>query len=148
MTTQERNVQAAMRRRAAFVDGLTLYLAVIVGGILGSLARWIVALVLPATLGGLPWPTLFANVTGCFVIGFFAALTGPSGRLFIGPKSRQFVMTGICGGYTTFSGFSLEMLRFVSAGDVRSAAIYLIVSIVAWLSAVWVGETLAERINN
>ncbi|WP_231714709.1 fluoride efflux transporter CrcB [Enhydrobacter aerosaccus] len=120
----------------------------IVGGILGSLARWIVALVLPATLGGLPWPTLFANVTGCFVIGFFAALTGPSGRLFIGPKSRQFVMTGICGGYTTFSGFSLEMLRFVSAGDVRSAAIYLIVSIVAWLSAVWVGETLAERINN
>jgi CrcB protein len=135
------------KRRNAFVNGLSLYLAVIAGGVVGSLMRWIVALLLPPTLVGLPWPTLFANVTGCFVIGFFATLTAPDGRLFIGSRTRQFVMTGICGGYTTFSGFSLETFRFVSDGDLRSAIAYLLVSLVAWFVAVWLGDALAERLN-
>ena len=108
---------------------MSLYFSVIAGGILGSLMRWVVALVLPAIDGGFPWPTLFANVTGSFIIGFYAALTGPDGRLFVDPRTRQFVMTGICGGYTTFSGFTVEMLRYVQAGDVREAAIYLGVSV-------------------
>ena len=81
-----------MKRWLAFKSGLALYAAVIAGGILGSLMRWIVALVLPPTLAGLPWPTLFANVTGCFIIGFFATLSAPDGRLFVGPRTRQFVM--------------------------------------------------------
>ena len=99
---------------------MSLYAAVIAGGVVGSLMRWLVALVLPAAAGGFPWPTLFANVTGSFIIGFYAGLTGPDGRLFVDPRTRQFVMTGICGGYTTFSGFSIEMLRFVEAGDVAA----------------------------
>ncbi len=57
-------------------------------------------------------------------------------------------MTGICGGYTTFSGFSLETVRFVQAGDGRSAALYLVVSVVSWLGAVWLGDVLAWRYNN
>ena len=128
-------------------DHASLYGAVIAGGVIGSLMRWIVALVIPAIPGGLPWPTLFANVTGCFVIGFYAALTGPDGRVFVSPRTRQFVMTGICGGYTTFSGFSLEVVRFVAGGDLRSAAIYIVFSLVSWLVAVWVGDALAERLN-
>lgn len=127
---------------------MRLYGAVIAGGILGSLMRWLVALVLPAAAGGFPWPTLFANVTGCFVIGFYAGLTGPDGRLFVDPRTRQFVMTGICGGYTTFSGFSLEMLHFVQAGDARQALIYLGVSVASWLAAVWLGDIAARRLNN
>lgn len=127
---------------------MSLYFSVIAGGILGSLLRWVVALLWPVADGGLPWPTLFANVTGCLIIGFYAALTGPDGRLFVDPRTRQFVMTGICGGYTTFSGFTVEMLRFVQSGDVREASIYLGVSVVSWLLAVWLGDTAARRFMN
>ncbi|MBN9085969.1 MAG: CrcB family protein [Reyranella sp.] len=135
------------RRWRALWGTASLYAAVVAGGIVGSLARWVVALVIPAHAGGLPWPTFFANVTGCFVIGFYAALTGPDGRLFAGARTRQFVMTGICGGYTTFSGFALETVRFILSNDVRSA-LYLVLSLASWLSAVWLGDALAEWINN
>ena len=127
---------------------MSLYFSVIAGGILGSLLRWVVALVLPAVDGGLPWPTLFANVTGCLIIGFYSALTGPDGRLFVDPRTRQFVMTGICGGYTTFSGFAVEMLRFVQSGNAREAALYLGVSVLSWLLAVWLGDAAARRFMN
>ena len=127
---------------------MSLYAVVIAGGILGSLLRWVVALVLPTVDGGFPWPTLFANVTGCFVIGLYAGVTGPDGRLFVDPRTRQFVMTGICGGYTTFSGFSVEMLRFFETGDVRQAAIYLGTSVLSWMIAVWLGDIAARRLNN
>jgi CrcB protein len=127
---------------------VSLYAFVVAGGIVGSLMRWLAALVLPAVAGGFPWPTLFANVTGCFIIGLYAGLTGPDGRLFVDPRKRQFVMTGICGGYTTFSGFTVEMLRFVQAGDTGQAALYLGVSVVSWLAAVWLGDIAARRLNN
>ena len=136
------------RRRQALVDAAQLYGFVTAGGVIGSLLRWAVALVLPVAEGGLPWATFFANATGCFAIGFYATLTGPDGRLFVGPRMRQFVMTGICGGYTTFSGFSLETVRFVLSGDERSAALYLAISVVSWLVAVWLGDVLAWRLNN
>jgi len=122
---------------------MSLYGAVIAGGIAGSLMRWLAALILPSVEGGFPWPTLFANITGSFIIGFYAGLTGPDGRLFVGPRTRQFVMTGICGGYTTFSGFAIEMLRFVQAGDSLRAAVYLAVSVTVWL-----GDIAARRLNN
>ena len=134
-------------RWRALRDHASLYGAVIAGGIIGSLVRWIVALAIPANPGGMPWPTLVANVSGCFVIGFYAALTGPDGRVFVSPRTRQFVMTGFCGGYTTFSSFSLEVARFAFGGDLRSATVYIVVSLVGWLVAVWVGDALAERIN-
>jgi CrcB protein len=139
--------QGAPERWRALRASAALYAAVVAGGILGSLARWLVTRWFPETWFGIPWPTFFANVTGCLVIGFYAELTGPGGRLFAGARARQFVMTGICGGYTTFSGFSLEMLQFLQDGDLRSAVIYLAVSLVGWLAAVWLGEALADWIN-
>jgi CrcB protein len=126
---------------------MSLYAAVIAGGIVGSLMRWIAALLIPAVAGGFPWPTLFANVTGCFLIGIYAGLTGPDGRLFVDPRTRQFVMTGICGGYTTFSGFTIETLRFAQSGDWPRTTVYLVVSVAAWLAAVWLGDTAARRLN-
>jgi CrcB protein len=126
----------------------TLYGAVTLGGIIGSLLRWAVGLMLPATVGAIPWATLFANVTGCLAIGFFATLTGPDGRLFVGPRARQFFMTGICGGYTTFSAFSLETLQLALSGDAGLALLYLALSLAGWLAAVWLGDVLAWRMNN
>jgi CrcB protein len=96
---------------------------------------------------GFPWGTLFVNVTGSFAIGFYAALTGPDGRLFVSVRQRLFVMVGICGGYTTFSSFSLETLRFVQSGNAQTALVYLLVSAITWIASVWLGHALAARLN-
>jgi CrcB protein len=142
------DVAAWRRRRRALLDTAALYAVVMLGGVLGSLLRWAVALFLPLAEGGLPWATFTVNALGCFVIGFYATLTGPDGRVFASPRTRQFVMTGICGGYTTFSGFSLEVFRFLLADDGGSLALYLLASLASWLAAVWLGEILAWRLNN
>jgi CrcB protein len=126
---------------------VSLYAFVIAGGIVGSLMRWLVALVLPAVAGGFPWPTLFANVTGSFIIGLYAGLTGPDGRLFVDPRTRQFVMTGICGGYTTFSSFSLQTLNLVRDGEMAFAGANIGLSFVLCLVAVWVGHIAAVALN-
>jgi CrcB protein len=90
---------------------------------------------------------LFVNVTGSLIIGFYAALTGPDGRLFVSPRQRQFVMVGICGGYTTFSAFSLETLRLAQSGNFGTASAYILVSIITWMAGVWIGHALAARLN-
>ena len=125
-----------------------LYAIVAAGGISGSVLRWLLGLAAPLLVGSaLPWGTLFANVTGSFAIGFFARLSGPDGRLFVGPRTRQFFMTGVCGGYTTFSMFTLETLHFVQSGDLWRAVLYLLFSIVTWLAAAWAGDVVAMRLN-
>ena len=113
---------------------------------LGGIARYVASLVIQ--LGpGLPWATLFVNVTGSFIIGFYSTLSGPDGRLLASTRQRQFVMTGFCGGYTTFSTFSLETFKLLQAGMTRIAFTNIAVSIVTWLLAVWLGHALASRLN-
>lgn len=119
---------------------LTLYASVAAGSVIGSVLRWLVGL-------ALPWGTLFVNLTGSFAIGFFAGMTAPGARWFAGPRMRQFFMTGVCGGYTTFSMFSLETLRMLQQGKLLDAAGYIALSLVAWLGAVWAGDVLAMRLN-
>lgn len=118
------------------------------GSAIGGVLRAIASLVIQADTGpDFPWSTLFVNVTGSLAIGFYATLTGPDGRLFAGSHQRQFVMTGICGGYTTFSVFSLETMTLAQDGDLPSAALNVGVSIVGWLVAVWLGFILATGLN-
>jgi len=94
---------------------LQLYLVVALGGALGTIARFFFSgLIANAFRQTFPWGTLFVNVTGSFIIGFFGAITGPEGRLFVSGTSRQIVMVGICGGYTTFSSFSLQTLNLMN----------------------------------
>jgi fluoride exporter len=131
----------AERRQTAI-----LYLCVGVGCVIGSVARYLVSLALQM-IPGLPWGTLFVNVTGSFIIGFYSTLSGPDGRLFASAEQRQFVMTGICGGYTTFSSFSLETFRLLQSGRTASALIYIVVSIVGCLVGVWLGHVMASRFN-
>jgi len=123
-----------------------LYACVAAGGMLGSVARYLVSLLIPS-LFALPLATLFVNVTGSFVIGFYSTLSGPDGRLFASTRQRQFVMTGFCGGYTTFSAFSLETFRLLHGGKAGTAFVYIAASVVTWLVAVWLGHRLARRLN-
>lgn len=134
--------------RPAWRSAALLYAAVAAGSMIGGSLRYMASALVHQLLGaGFPWGTLFVNVTGSLAIGFYAALAGPDGRLLAGPRQRHFVMTGICGGYTTFSVFSLETFRFLQAGDLTMAGLNVAVSLLGWLGAVWLGYALAMRCN-
>jgi fluoride exporter len=123
-----------------------LYGCIAAGSVLGGVARYLASLVIQLN-PEFPWATLFVNVTGSFIIGFYSTLSGPDGRLFATTRQRQFVMTGFCGGYTTFSAFSLETIRLLRDGMNHTALLYIAVSVVTWLVAVWLGHMLASRLN-
>src|SRR6201990_1660400 len=119
---------------------------VLAGSVLCGFARYAASLwILPVS--GFPLATLFVNIVGSFIIGFYGTLSGPDGRLFATVRQRQFVMTGVCGGFTTFSSFSLETVRLLQAGDARTALLYIGVSVLTWLVAVWLGHIFATRLN-
>jgi CrcB protein len=124
------------------------YIWVAIGGAIGTTGRYWLSGAVARSIGEtFPWGTLFINVTGSFVIGFFAALSGPDGRLFVGSTTRQFVMTGICGGYTTFSSFSLQTLNLMNNGEWFRAVANICLSVLLCLIAVWSGVLLAGTIN-
>jgi fluoride exporter len=121
---------------------------VFIGGGLGTLARWGASGLVAARLGEtFPWGTLVVNVSGSFVIGLFAALCGPEGRFFAPATFRQFFMLGICGGYTTFSSFSLQTLNLAQAGQWFKAGANAVLSLVLCLLGVWLGHVLAALLN-
>jgi CrcB protein len=124
------------------------YIWVAIGGALGTVGRYWLSGVVARTIGEtFPWGTLIINVSGSFVIGFFAALTGPDGRVFVGSTARQFVMIGLCGGFTTFSSFSLQTLNLVNDGEWVRAGGNIVLSVALCLIAVWVGYMLASTLN-
>jgi fluoride exporter len=125
-----------------------IYFWVAIGGALGTTGRYWLSGVVARLIGEtFPWGTLLINVTGSLLIGFFATLSGPDGRLFVGSTARQFVMIGICGGYTTFSSFSLQTLNLVNDGEWLYAGSNIIFSVALCLIAVWGGNMLASNIN-
>ena len=124
------------------------YLWIAIGGALGSVARYACSAMVANSFGQtFPWGTLLVNVAGSFVIGFFATLTGPDGRVLVPGDVRQFVMVGICGGYTTFSSFSLQTLALVQDGEVLSAGLNVAGSVVLCLLAVWLGYVAAAALT-
>ena len=124
------------------------YLWVGLGGALGSIARfWASGSVARHFGETFPYGTLLVNVTGSFLIGFFAALTGPDGRWLVSPGARTFFMVGICGGYTTFSSFSLQTLNLARDGEWLHAGANAVLSFVCCMVAVWLGHFLAMSLN-
>lgn len=110
------------------------------GSALGSMARWSVAQLFDgAASGAFPWSTVCINVLGSVLIGLYAALTGVDGRLVVSAAQRHFVMTGVCGGFTTFSLFTAEVLASAAHGDYLLAGSIILVSVPAWLSGAWLG---------
>jgi CrcB protein len=124
------------------------YLLVAIGSALGGMARYGCSLAATAWLGaGLPWGTVMINILGSLVIGGFAALTAEGGRWPTGPGPRLFVMTGICGGYTTFSSFSLQTVELARRGESLAAAANVGLSIALCLMAVWLGHAAAAALR-
>ncbi|MDI1248162.1 MAG: fluoride efflux transporter CrcB [Lacunisphaera sp.] len=127
---------------------MILYLLIALGGALGSVTRYWLSGFTADHLGAtFPWGTFLVNVTGSFIIGFFFTLTGPEGRVFATGNTRQFVMTGVLGGYTTFSSFSLQTLNLARDGEWLQAGANTLGSVAACLVAVWLGHLAAAYLN-
>ena len=125
-----------------------LYLVVAAGGALGTISRYFVSGMVANAFGEtFPWGTLIINVTGSFIIGFFWTLTAPDGRLFVSGSTRQFVMTGFCGGFTTFSSFSLQTLNLMNDGEWLPAAGNVLGSVTLCMLGVWLGSLAAATFN-
>lgn len=128
--------------------GYKLYLLVGLGGALGSIARVGLSGLVASSIGEtFPFGTLAVNIIGSFVIGFFGALTAPDGRVFVGSLGRQFVMAGLCGGFTTFSSFSLQSLALMQDGEWGYAGANVAGSVAACLVSVFLGVICANALN-
>jgi CrcB protein len=121
------------------------WVAVAVGGALGSLARfWLTGVMTALTGPSFPWGTMLINVLGSFIIGLVAGATLTQARIAVPPEVRIFLMTGICGGFTTFSSFSLQTLELLQAGEVAPAAGYAGASVVLCITATFAGWMLGR----
>lgn len=119
--------------------------AVAVGGALGALGRHGLDLALPARTGGLPWATFLINASGCLVIGALVVLltevwTAP-------PLTRPFLATGLLGGYTTFSTYTVQVQQLLVGGHVGTALGYLFGTLAAALAATWAGVCSARLLG-
>lgn len=127
------------------------YFWVAIGGALGSVARFGIGGVVAEKFGQtFPWGTLVVNVTGSFIIGLLGAVAAPEGKM--DPQSRvfatQLLMTGVCGGYTTFSSFSLQTLNLIRDREWLYAGSNILFSVVLCMLAVWLGYMLGSIFNS
>jgi CrcB protein len=121
------------------------WVAVAVGGAIGSVGRFWLTTVMTALTGPrFPWGTLLINVLGSGVIGLVAGLTLTPARVGMHPDVRIFLMTGVCGGFTTFSAFSLQTLELLQSGDVVPAFGYAVGSVVLCVLATYGGWVLGR----
>jgi len=125
-----------------------LWLAVALGSALGGTARFAVGLLMQRVLGdGFPWGTLLINVLGSFAIGLFGALTQPHGAMPASTIVRVFAMVGICGGFTTFSAFSLQTMELLQAGEILPAALYAAGCVALCVGGTFLGYFVATRLG-
>ena len=117
------------------------------GGALGSLARYLISIWALPMSRALPWGTIGINIAGSLLIGFFGTMTLAHGRYPVAENWRLFVMVGICGGFTTFSSFSLQTLDLMRSGAMLRAGANIIASVVLCVAAVAVGHYIAAQFN-
>jgi CrcB protein len=125
-----------------------IWLVVALGSALGGVARYGVGLIVARAVGqGFPWGTLLINVSGSFVIGLYGALTLTDGPMPASAEARAFVMVGLCGGFTTFSAFSLQTVDLLQAGETAAAGLYILASVALCLAGTLLGYWLATRVG-
>ena len=121
------------------------YLAIAIGGTLGCWARYAQTSFAQAIFGrDFPFATLSINVTGSFLMGFLFIVTLE--RLMIPPSVRAGVLTGVLGGYTTFSTFEMETLLLAESGEFFKAALYVILSVVIGFAAAFSDAYIARNL--
>ena len=122
------------------------YFLVAVGGGIGSLLRFAIAQWISSTAVWPPLPILIVNISGCFAISFLHFVTNPAGKAYLGLRSRLFLLVGVCGGYTTFSSFSLISFNAARHGAISDLWLNILLSHVLCLFGVWVGAMVAASI--
>jgi len=125
------------------------YFWVAIGGALGSVARFWLSNAMAVAIGAaFPWGTLLINVLGSFVISFFGMSTAASAKFALSDAARVFVMVGICGGFTTFSSFSLQTVELMRAGQAGRAGVYATASLILCVAACGLGFLAAAALNH
>ena len=123
---------------------LRLLLFIGIGGFLGSVARYYLAAAVQARfLVNWPYGTFAVNIVGCFLIGIIFVVAE---RTVLSPEWRLFLATGLCGGLTTFSSFSLEMVNLLRGGQLLYALSYAAFSLLLGLAAVWIGLAVGRMV--
>lgn len=113
------------------------------GGALGSVARYVLShFVAKTCIVAFPWGTLVVNVAGCLLVGFLSGLVSASPSTW-----RLLLVTGFCGGFTTFSTFASESVGLVNSGQAVLAALNVGVSVTAGVAAVYGGQELARYVS-
>ena len=124
------------------------YFWIALGSAVGGMGRYWCNGLVTARLGPeFPWGTLLVNVVGSLIIGVVAAFSASIDRPWPGPEARAFIMVGFCGGYTTFSAFSLQTLNLLQNGEWIRAGGNVLLSVVLCLIAVWLGYLAGNGIN-
>ena len=121
------------------------YVWIAIGSAIGGLARYSLTRWTLGWSSSFPWGTILINVIGALVIGFFGTFTLTSGRYPVSENTRLFVMVGLCGGFTTFSSFSLQTFDLLRSGAWVKALVNVVLSVVLCFAAVAVGHLLAHQ---
>lgn len=115
---------------------------VVIGGGLGAALRYLVAFLLPPQPDGFPWATFLVNIAGCFTLGVISGLAVRTTAL--SKPSLLFLGTGLCGGFTTFSTFSMEAFNLFREGHVMMVSAYILGSLIGGLGAAALGVLIVR----
>lgn len=126
---------------------MSTYLWITLGSALGGVARYALTRLTLDNSSSFPWMTILINVIGCFVIGFFGTFTFPGNRFEVPENIRLFVMVGLCGGFTTFSSFSLQTFDLLRTGQWSRALANVVLSVLLCLGSVALGHMVAHHGN-
>jgi len=130
------------------MNAVPLWFAVAAGSALGGLARFLLSRAWPAAPGTLPLATMGVNVAGCFAIGVLSVLLGRNAQgAAVAESWRVFWLSGVLGGFTTWSAFALESVLLTSEGASIKALAYVLMTVLGCLLAAWIGRSVGLAVS-